>query len=94
MGGVRAAVLLEHVIGVPVVGGDQADATGVLNRLHHPPETAVDGLDRLHGRLDHSGVADHVRVGEVDDPEAEVASRPRSTNASAAATALISGFSS
>ena len=43
-------------------------------------EAAVDGLHGPHGRLDHAGVADHVGVGEVDDPEArEVlpARRPR-----------------
>ena len=41
----------------------------VVDRLDDPAEALVDGLDRLHRGLDHAGVADHVRVGEVDDRE-------------------------
>ena len=92
VGGVRAAVRLEHVVGVAVVGGHDADAAGFVHRLDDPAEALVHGLDCLHGGLDHPGVADHVRVREVDDPEAEVALAQRSTSASAAALALISGF--
>ena len=40
-----------------------------VHRLDHAAEALVDGLDRLHRRLDDAGVADHVGVGEVDDPE-------------------------
>ena len=43
---------------------------------HHGGEALVHRLDRLDRRLDHAGVAHHVRVGEVDDPEAVVALPP------------------
>ena len=52
--------------------------------------TVLDAGDR--GR-DDAGVADHVGVGEVDDPEAVAVRRSRrSVKASAAAAALISGL--
>ena len=51
-------------------------AAALLHRLHDLAETRVHGLHGLHGRLDHAGVADHVGVREVDDPEGEVAPAP------------------
>ena len=39
------------------------------DRLDHLAQARVDGLDRRHRGRDHAGVADHVGVGEVDDPE-------------------------
>ena len=33
-------------------------------------ERGVGGLDRLDGGRDRAGVADHVRIGQVDDREA------------------------
>ncbi len=64
-----------------------------MDGLDDLPEAAIDGLDRLDRRLDHAGVADHVGVGEVDDPERRRAPRAtRRTNASAASGALIAGL--
>ena len=40
------------------------------------PRQRVDGLDRGDGGRDDAGVADHVGVGEVDDPEAVAVLRP------------------
>ena len=40
-------------------------------------EAAVDRLDRRHRRRDDAGVADHVGVREVDDPEARLVLSPR-----------------
>ena len=40
------------------------------------PRQRVDGLDRLDRRRDHAGVADHVGVGEVDDPERRLVLAP------------------
>ena len=67
--GVRPLVGLEHVLGVSVVGGDHAHAPGRVHRLNHPLKATVDGLDPADRGGDHSGVADHVGVGEVDDRE-------------------------
>ena len=47
-----------------------------VNRPDHLAKAAVDLLDRGDGGRDVAGVADHVGVGEVDDPEAVVAGRP------------------
>ena len=57
-------------------------------------EALVDRFYGADGRRDHAGVADHVGVGEVDDPEAGRSSRQAATNAAAAARALISGLRS
>ena len=48
-----------------------------VHRRDDLAEARVDRLDRLDRRRDDAGVADHVGVGEVDDPEA-VARRPTS----------------
>ena len=69
--GVGRAVGLEHVLGVAVVGGDDAGAAGLVDGGDDPGEAGVDGLDRAHGGRDRARVPDHVGVGEVDDPEAE-----------------------
>jgi len=70
VGGVGGAVGLEHVVAVAVVGGDDAGAAPGGYGLDHLAELGVDGLDRLDRGRDVAGVADHVGVGEVDDPEA------------------------
>ena len=45
---VRTAVVLEHVVGVTVIGGDDASATGLVNRLdHESPDKTVVCLDPL-----------------------------------------------
>ena len=74
--GVGRAVVLEHLVGVAVVGGDEQRAAGVLDDPTTLAEARVDGLDRGDRGRDDAGVADHVGVGEVDDPEAEVAVAP------------------
>ena len=64
---VRAdAVRLQHLLGVAVVGGDEADAAGGVRRLDDVAEALV-GRPRppRHGG-DRAGVADHVRIREVD----------------------------
>ena len=77
VGGVRAAVRLEHVLRVAVVGGDQAGAPGRVHRLDDMRQTVIDGLDSVHGGVDDARVPDHVRVGEVDDPERGRVAAPR-----------------
>ena len=69
MGRVRRPVRLEHVVAVAVIGGDQTGPASVADGGDHVAEAGVDRLDRGDRRRDDAGVADHVRVGEVDDPE-------------------------
>ena len=64
------AVGLEHLLGVAVVGGDDAGPARLVHGGDDLGEVAVDLLDGGDRRRDHAGVADHVGVGEVDDPEA------------------------
>ena len=44
------AVVVEHVVAVAVIGGDDARAAGLVDRLDDPAEALVDGLDRLDRR--------------------------------------------
>ena len=45
---VRAhAVVLQELLGVPMVGGHEADSAQPADGLHHAPEAAVDRLHRL-----------------------------------------------
>ena len=88
------AVGLEHLVGVAVVGGDDAArrprrATASTTRPRH--SSTVSTAFTAAGMT--PGVADHVGVGEVDDPERRLVARASaSTNASAASRALISGL--
>ena len=63
-----------------------------VDRLDHLAQARVDGLDRRDRGRDHAGVADHVGVGEVDDPEGRGVLAPGDTNAAVASRALISGL--
>ena len=67
---VRArAVCLEHLLGVAVVGCDQADAARALDRLDDFAEARIGRLDGArHGR-NGARVSDHVRIREIDDRE-------------------------
>ena len=95
MGRVRAdAVGLQHLLGVAVVGGDEADAAERGGRLDDPPEGRVGRLDGAHDGGDHARVADHVGVREVDDAEAVALAAARATTSSATPAADISGFRS
>ncbi len=93
MGRVRAdAVVLQERLGVPVVGDHERNAARPLDRLDHAAEAVVGRLHRLDDRRDHAGVADHVRVREVDDDEAVAVSSIARTNRSATSAADISGL--
>ena len=50
-----------------MVRADKEDAADFLNGFHSGTDTFIDLLNRLDGCLEDAGVADHVRVGEVDD---------------------------
>src|SRR3954454_21447064 len=63
------AVGLEQLLCVAVVGRDEGHSPEPLDCLDDAAEAGVGRLDRPHDRRDHPGVADHVRVGEVDYSE-------------------------
>ncbi len=72
--GVRLArLLVHHPLAVAVVGGDDGHAALGVDGRHQPPGALVHRLDRLDGRLQNAGVADHVGIGEVDQHEVVVA---------------------
>src|SRR3954470_17182337 len=76
VGGVGGAVGLEHVVAVAVIGGDDAGAAPGGDGVDDLGELGVHSFQGLDGGGDDAGVAHHVGVGEVDDPEAVVALLP------------------
>src|SRR3954447_2515713 len=76
VGGVGGTVGLEHVVAVAVVGGDDAGAAFGGDGVDDLGELGVHRFQGLDGGGDHARMSHHVRVGEVDDPEAVVALLP------------------
>ena len=78
VGGHGPAVGVTELVGVAVVGGDRQQGAGPagvggldrLDRRDDASQARVDHFEGGQGRIPHPGVSDHVRVGEVDDPEA------------------------
>ena len=69
MGGEGLAVLIQHLLGVAVVGGDKGHAAQVRRGLHDLGHAGVHGLHGGHGRVEDTGVAHHVAVGKVQDDD-------------------------
>ena len=71
IGGVRgqrlAGIVLDHLLGVAVVGGNQRRAALGHRRLDDAPDASVHRLDGLDRGLEHAGMADHIGVGVVHD---------------------------
>ena len=65
VGRVGRAVGVAHVLGVAVVGDDDAGVAGGQGRFDHGAGTGVGGFHGFHHGLEHAGVAHHVGVGEV-----------------------------
>ena len=63
-------ISFEHLLGVSVVGRDQCHASVSADRLDDLAQAFVGCLDGFHRGGDGSCVADHVRVGQVQDREA------------------------
>ena len=92
MRGVRGdAVGLEELLGVSVVGGDEAHAAEARHALDDTAEAAVGLLDRGDDRGDHAGVADHVGVREVHERRSRSRSPISAQNRSATSSADIAG---
>ena len=77
MRGERSTVTVDHAIGVAVVGGDAGHAAHFSDRVGYLLNAPVDCLDRLDCRVEHTGVTDHVAVGEVEDDHVILAALDR-----------------
>ena len=67
VGGVGGTVLVDCVVGVAVVGGDEHAVTVGPGGLDYLGHAFVHSLDSLADGLVDSGMAYHVTVGEVED---------------------------
>ena len=65
MGGEGLAILIQHLVRVAVVGGDEGHAAQVRGGIDHPGHAGVHGFHGLHGGLKDTGMAHHVTVGEI-----------------------------
>lgn len=61
------AVVLEHTLGIAVVGGDEGDAAHLGGGLHHVSDALVNGGDSLGCSIIDTGMTDHVAVCVVED---------------------------
>ena len=68
---VCGAVGSHHLLGVAVIGVISATPPASATAATTRPRHALDHLDRPDGRRNHPGVANHVRVCEVDQQESE-----------------------
>src|SRR5699024_10871687 len=74
VGGVGSdPVVVQHPVGVAVVGGDEGHAAHLGGGLHHLAHALVHGLHGLHSGVKHAGVTHHVAVGEVEDDDVVLA---------------------
>ncbi len=64
---------IDHRFRIAVIGGDDPGAAARAQALENSAEAFVDRFDGFDGGLELSGVADHVRVGEVHDDRVEIA---------------------
>ncbi len=53
--------------GIAVVGGDEHSSTFAAHGGFNLGQAGIDSFDRSDGGLDFARVADHIRIGEVDD---------------------------
>ena len=60
---------IPHLFEVAVVGQDHGRAAELFDLVEDFSDAGIDGLGGLDRRREHAGVADHVRVGKVDDDD-------------------------
>ena len=63
---------LGHLVGVAVVGGDQDGVAVLVGGFHNGRHALVHALHGVNHRVKHTGVANHVAVGEVAAQELEL----------------------
>src|SRR5690606_29884224 len=66
-------VVVQHLLGVAVVGGDQTLTAHFQQRVGNAADAFVDALSGFDGSFVHTGVADHVAVGVVAHDQVEFA---------------------
>ena len=72
MGGVGfARVVVDHLFGIAVIGGDNGRAVCVFNGFEHAPKAGVNRGDGLYCGVEDAGVPDHVGVGKVANRRVE-----------------------
>src|SRR5690606_13158132 len=67
------AIVVQHLLGVTVVGGDQTLTAYFQQRVGNAADAFVDALSGFYGSFVHTGVADHVAVGVVAHDQVELA---------------------
>src|SRR5690606_5643788 len=67
------AIVVQHLFGVTVVGGNQAFAAHFQQRVGNAADAFVDALSGFYGGFVHAGVADHVAIGVVAHDQVELA---------------------
>ena len=68
MGGKRCAgLIIYQLLGVSVVRADEQDAVCLLDSVHRSSDTGIHRLDRFDRRIFNSRMANHIRVGKIDD---------------------------
>ena len=77
MRGEGSTVAVDHAISVAVVSGDAGHAAHLSDGVGNLLYTPVNSLDRLDCRIEHTGVTDHIAVGEVEDDHVILAALDR-----------------
>ena len=57
---------MNHLLGIAVVGSDQAGTARALNRFHHAANANIDGLNRFHGGVEIPSVAYHIWICKIN----------------------------
>ncbi len=74
VGGVGlTSLFVQHLLGVTVVGSDQALATHFGQGVGHATDAVVNGFTRFDGGIEHTGVTNHVAIRVVTDDDVVLA---------------------
>ena len=67
MGGYRISLMVQHIIGVSVVGRQQDTAAHSRYSLNNSADAAVYRLHRLYRRIENACMAYHVCIGKIEN---------------------------